>query len=531
MIVQELRALSNLKSDFKERSGRQSQLFDSFSAIDLLLCKTGPGHNTVTAYDTAWVARLGRLLPAVAEQAQRWLRVNQLSDGGWGMERPIYHHDRVLCTLSAVIALHKNNDSQDSSRIALGIASLSHHLERLNDDLAGPTAGFELLLPALVEEALAAGLTLQIDESLLYEMRQARQHKLALMPLSGISREVTMAFSAELAGVDGIDILDIENLLEQNGSVALSPSATAYYLLNINPDDQKALNYIEDVAQSGAPNFAPFDVYEKAWVLWNLIQCGYGSYPEVEQRMTPILNSLFASWESGKGIGFSQSFSPRDADDSAVVFEVLSFFGYKLPLKDLLYYEEADHFRCFDLETHPSTGANIHMLGALRCAGLSKFDEPVEKILKFLRGSRIDGCQWADKWHISPYYITSHAIIALAHFDFELGNDSVHWIIESQQPDGSWGFQFSTAEETAYCLQALVKWREKGYFVPLGTIQNGYRWLKQHLHDPIPPLWTAKCLYSPTLVVEAAILSTLLMVEEAGLESTESAEERYLFLR
>lgn len=493
--------------------------------IERLLQQTGPGHNTITAYDTAWVARLTEILPEIAKKAIKWLRRNQLADGSWGMELPVCYHDRVLCTLSAAIALHRNNDKQDINRVSRGLIVFQDHIKMLDHDLAGPTAGFEMLLPVLIEEATQIGLSLPIEENLLAELHRVRNKKLASIPNGMVSRHVTMAFSAEMAGSDGEEILDIENLLEENGSVALSPSATAYYLLNIRPDDKKALNYIKRVSRNGhgAPNFAPFDIYEKAWVLWNLSHVDLQQRPEIEKLVTPLLESLYSCWELGKGVGFSSSFSPRDADDTAIVFEILSYYGYKPPVEDLLRYEGEEHFRCFDFETHPSTGANIHMLGSLYSAGFTKYDRPVQKILNYLSKSRIDGCKWTDKWHFSPYYITSHAIIMFSRYGIDLGQDSVDWMIESQKEDGSWGYQFSTAEETAYCLQALVAWQQAGYDVPIETILRGYKWLKDHADQPVPPLWTAKCLYSPVLVVQSTILSALLMVEQSIL-TLDSAE-------
>ena len=494
--------------------------------VESILSKTGPGHNTETAYDTAWVARLGDLLPEEAGRALTWLRKSQLSDGSWGVERPIYYHDRILCTLSAVIALQDNGDEVDRDRIKRALLIMQEHICKLHLDPAGATAGFEMLLPVLLEEAHRVGIIVSFPEKVMLRIHEARRRKIALIPNGIVSRHVTMAFSAEMAGSNGREILDCDNLTEANGSVALSPSATAFYLLNLCPDDQNAQAYIKTIAQEGAPNFAPFDIYEKAWVVWNLLHVDLSDFPSLEDMISPIVDSLHASWDYGKGVGFSDDFSPRDADDTAVVFEVLSNYGIDMPIADLLRYEEIDHFRCFDLETHTSTGANIHMLGALFCAGYGKYTKPVQKILRYLRKTQIDACMWVDKWHISPYYITAHAVIVFANYHLNLGKNSVHWMIETQNSDGSWGYQFPTAEETAYCLQALVVWQQHGFFVPIETILKGYCWLKNHLNDPIVPLWTAKTLYSPTLVVRTAILSALLMVEQAELELAEAEYEK-----
>src|SRR5678815_4884715 len=58
-----------------------------------------------------------------------------------------------------------------------------------------------------------------------------------------ISRDVTMAFSAEMAGTDGKNMLDVKNLQESNGSVGVSPSATAYFATYIKRGDAFAAEY------------------------------------------------------------------------------------------------------------------------------------------------------------------------------------------------------------------------------------------------------------------------------------------------
>ena len=73
--------------------------------IAKLIDEIGPGHMASTAYDTAWVARLGDLDWNLSGRALAWLAENQLPDGSWGAPAPMYYHDRVLCTLAAMIAL------------------------------------------------------------------------------------------------------------------------------------------------------------------------------------------------------------------------------------------------------------------------------------------------------------------------------------------------------------------------------------------------------------------------------------------
>jgi halimadienyl-diphosphate synthase len=324
-----------------------------------------------------------------------------------------------------------------------------------------------------------------------------------------INRHVTMAFSAEMAGKDGQHMLDIENLQEDNGSVGVSPSATAYFATYIRPGDEASLKYLRNVTNvdGGMPNVAPFDVFEIAWTLWNL-----SLVPDLghAEKLKPHLEFISKAWQPKAGIGFAAGYSVKDSDDTGLVYETLLRYGIEKDLASVLAYEEEDHFRCFDLEVNPSISANIHVLGALAQAGLDRKNISVQKALSFLRRSRDRQLSfWADKWHSSPYYATSHAIIACAGIDNELVGESVEWILSTQNRNGSWGTYLPTAEETAYALQALWVWDQKVASVPKGAFNNGVRWLKENMDHPYPPLWIGKCLYGPNLVIRSAVISAL----------------------
>ncbi len=58
-----------------------------------------------------------------------------------------------------------------------------------------------------------------------------------------INRYVTVAFSAEMIGMDGLHLLDLHNLQEANGSVAYSPAATAFVIRYVQPDNPTAIEY------------------------------------------------------------------------------------------------------------------------------------------------------------------------------------------------------------------------------------------------------------------------------------------------
>ena len=79
---------------------------------DIKVMLSGEGESMITpsAYDTAWVARVpsidGFARPQFPQTLQ-WILENQLKDGSWGNESHFLLSDRLLATLSCVLALLK----------------------------------------------------------------------------------------------------------------------------------------------------------------------------------------------------------------------------------------------------------------------------------------------------------------------------------------------------------------------------------------------------------------------------------------
>jgi halimadienyl-diphosphate synthase len=516
-----------------------------FEDVRTLLQEVGPGRMAGTAYDTAWVARLAELGEPIGKQALYWLRENQLTDGSWGAPDFCYYHDRLISTLAAATALARQGDTRDRIRLQRAQVGLVTAIKGLQVDPVGETIGFEMIMPTLLAEARSLGIlrpgvtgTLRMaashalasknppakplsyaqrDEDYLQWLAQRRQAKIQSLPVGKINRYVTVAFSAEMVGMDGVGLLDLDHLQDSNGSVAQSPSATAYFAVHVRPQDEAALSYLRQVAArsngNGVPQVSPFDVFERAWVLWNLAVAGPLD-EEIRAMCMPHAERAYAAWQPGLGSGFTADYAPRGGDETSLTFEALTRFGQPVDLEAVLHYEVEDHFRCFDLESNPSISANVHVLGALRYAGLDKNHPTVQKVLKFLKQNQLFDLFWLDKWHVSPYYPTTHALITAAGYADELAANAVGWILETQKADGSWGYYAPTAEETAYCLQALVTWKRHGWYIPEDVLMRGRDWLGEHQHPPYPSLWLGKCLYCPELVVRSAVLSALMLCEQ-----------------
>jgi halimadienyl-diphosphate synthase len=416
-----------------------------------------------------------------------------------------------------VALAYRGQRSHDRVQVERGLLAL----ERITNDFSQglhaneATVGFEMIAPTLVAEAREFGLIKQHEERILGPLGEQRRTKLDLFRGKKISRYISAALSAEMAGQDGQYMLDIENLQERNGSIGHSPSATAYYVLNIKPGDERALKYLRDVTnlRGGAPDLIPFDVFEAAWVLWNFSLVDDWS-KEIKILFSPLLDFLRKGWKEGVGIGFSTSYSIPDGDITSFTYKILSHFGESPDIEAVLSFEEKDNFRTYHFESHSSPSTNIHALSALRRAGFNLSSPPVQKILNYLTKMRVKGAYWFDKWHLSPYYTTAHAIIALSGLADQIVSPAIDWILQTQNPNGSWGYQLPSAEETAYCIQALKIWRQHGGKIPKDVMKNAIAWLEGNSEPPYPPLWIGKGLYIPELVVRSVILSALLISDE-----------------
>ncbi len=495
----------------------QPKGFSMQSRVQELLKQVGPGKMSDVAYDTAWVARLGEIDSDLSNRALAWLSEHQLPDGSWGAERPFYYHDRLISTLAAMIALaHRGRRAHDSAQIERGLLALEKIIDGatagLQSDSNGATVGFEMIVPTLVAEAESLGLIRRQSDKILSQLAEHRKVKLSLLKGKKINRYLTAAVSAEMAGEDGQHMLDIENLQESNGSVGHSPSATAYYALSVKPGNEQALNYLRNIAnyRGGIPDQMPIDIFEAAWVLWNFSLVG-NLGEDMKFLFRPLIDFLKHSWKPGKGVGWSAEYSLADGDDTSFVYEVLSRFGESLDIETVLLFEEKDNFRTYQFEANSSTSANAHALGALREAGFDLSSPPVQKILSFLVHARAQGTYWLDKWHLSPYYTTAHTIVACAGFSDEIARPAIEWMLRTQNSNGSWGYQFPSAEETAYCIQALEVWRRHGGDISNEITKKAVAWLEENSEPPYPPLWIGKGLYTPELVVRSAVLSALLI--------------------
>jgi len=467
-----------------------------------------------SAYDTAWVARVpqnGTHSRSAFPEAMEWLRRNQYPDGSWGGSIR-YYHDRTISTLAAIVALAElGNGNGDRAAVGRGENYIHRNIQYLHHDPC-ETVGFELIVPTLLEKAQQLGLNLPYTRCARYY--RIREEKLSRIPRQLIhSRRVTTTHSLEFMG-DSLDVDRAADMQEENGSFGNSPSATAYVLTE-HTDNPAARRYLTEtirIGEGAAVPAHPVEIFNKSWVLYNLDLAGLVDV--LRQEAESHLDYLFQAWDREHGVGFSRDYSVHDLDDTAVVFKLLCRAGYDIDPSVFRVYERDDHFVCYPFERNPSIGAHVHLLDALHaCPQDERQPHMVEKALGFYR-TQLYNAYWFDKWHISPYYLLSHAIIATIGADDALAREGVNWITDTQREDGTWGYFGPTSEETAYCLQALIRYHQHVEQLDRTVFYHAAQYLyRQYDSQHHPPLWIEKCLYTPPQIVRSAILSALWMYE------------------
>lgn len=272
------------------------------------------------------------------------------------------------------------------------------------------------------------------------------------------------------------------------------------------------------------PVLHPCETFELLWAAYHLYLAGV---PASLLLSNEERHALCQALRAG-GVSLSPTFPIPDADDTAVALLLLHDLGERVDPNILQQFALPDgHFASFPYERHPSIGVNLHVLHALlQVPGYASRQQTVDQLLDYIVANQQNGLYWIDKWHISPYYATGHALQVLAQLPAESRarvqshiEAARDWIRHTQNSDGSWGFYGRpTAEETAYAILGLAAGHPHT-IAPADRLRcaAGARYLGELIDTPgisadelLPPLWIDKCLYIPTLVVRACIDSALL---------------------
>jgi halimadienyl-diphosphate synthase len=472
----------------------------------------------VTDYDTSWAARLKDPDGSLAyPHLLQDLVERQHPDGSWGGQIP-YSYDRLLSTLAVVSLLARVGDRRrdEEARLA-GERYVWQQVGRLEQQWVHRTVGFEMILPTLLKEGEELGLDLPYSQLRHYE--EERQQKLSLLPTHRLFEKRTTALFSLEAFAGSVALEGATNMLSADGSMADSPSATAWLLGQASdwrvrfPESSAYLENLLKRYDAGLPTMAPYDIFARAWMLYYLHRGGL--VDGREERLRPHYEHLRDNLRP-EGVGWSSTAFP-DSDDTAMVLLMLHLAGYEVDGSLLLAYEREDHFAVFEHERDPSISANLHILEALPTLPEGDRGRVREKIVSYVLDARHRGAFWSDKWHASAYYPTSQALMALLPHAPERLEDTLHWLFSTQQADGSWGQYVPTAEETALTLLALLLYHRGVRPLPQEPMGRAARYLltnEQPFKNDYPELWIAKTLFAPTYVIKGIILAALGLYED-----------------
>jgi halimadienyl-diphosphate synthase len=459
------------------------------------------------AYDTAWAARIiNERGKPVFPECVGWLRENQRKDGSWG-SCILNYHDRILSTLSSIIALREIGGNKYSIYIQKGEAYIWENIGNINQDTCR-LIGSELLFPSLMQEAESMGLNVPSHVKLYQEECEAKLRKvdksLWYSPLT------TLSFSLEFLG-DNVDEDQLPMTQLPNGSIGNSPAATAFFLRY--KKNTEAITYLRKVlsltGDGSIMTVYPTDVFEYGWTMYNLMLADL-----YFEQYTDICDYLLDHM-GRSGLGPSVESPVPDADDTAVVSKILHAMGCPVDAGTFDPYDAGDYYLTFNFESDASVSTNVHVLDFVKsCTEFPNREDVIERLIRFLKREMHSQEFWMDKWHISPYYPTSHAVFALCDIEPTLTEQAISWIFGTQNDNGTWGYNGGTLEETSYCMQALLYYHQKVDHIDLDSVSRAFSYFDHNLQpflNILPELWIGKVLYCPKNVILSSIVSASTM--------------------
>ncbi len=485
-----------------------------------------------SAYETAAVSMA---LPE--PRLIRWLLAAQHRDGSWGGKLP-FAADRLLqsaMVVRALVAAQERSGPQDELREATvsGIEYVRRSLANWSDEelKIADLCGFELLMPThhhLLEQE-------GIELPPLPETIEARQRKkMSLLPGAAYYDPRLSNLHHSLEALDGTlddyDLSRLEGVLLADGSVASSPSATAFLMRQpqVSEASRKRMRAYLDTARNPDGGYAPTHPLDQVISLWQLY---FERMITSDSLLRARLLWMLARLEPSRGVGANALFA-TDGDDTAVAVLLASEFGLEyqaLDLADTLMrdFYDADQglFRTYRGEMTASPTTTAHAVEALVA------------LLKHGPGSATQRAYWqhalvgvadyliahlwvVDKWHVSKYYSTLKLIYSLSELVSLHGRlpglepltqqwahlraDLRSRLLAEQDDSGGWGaWNQPTVEETAYATLALIRLRG-GDRAWCDALHRSRDFLSSSGGRGMAEMWIDKTLYQPEGIISSA---------------------------
>lgn len=472
----------------------------------------GGGRLSISEYDTAWLLRRqSKTTPnaLMHPAALRWLLQNQHADGSWSQPYP----HNILPTLSVVCALL----SLPQPERKLAETALSSGIEFLKTHMATwqaashESAGLEILLPRYLSELAQHGIHLSAQDQ--SEVAKQKKQKMARSAAAQyLLRGAPLVHSIE-ALVNDIDPAVLDSLRRADGNIANSVSATVAWLQSghHDPDMEKWLDYVVERFNGLAPVVFPIDVLQTAWALLML----HPARDSIQQNeIAPLLRHLHKGLSEDGSAWCQHSAIAPDGDDTCASLTVLGLYDQPREPRQILKFEMNDRITSWMDERTSSVSVNAHALEAALVNLPTDYTQRiVDKTTAYMIANRAADGGYHDKWHLSRVYPAHCVIMALKRHPHAATRaemkPSVAWLLQRQHADGGWGDEISSAEETALAVLALsgAYWESD----LSGVIAKGKDWLDAHYDDPRPHKNIAKQLFTPDFIVEAEVLSAMLI--------------------
>nr|AOG18236.1 diterpene synthase [Taiwania cryptomerioides] len=287
------------------------------------------GEISPSAYDTAWVARVPAIDGSAEPQFPQmvdWVLENQLPDGSWGEKRRFLACDRLLNTLACLVTL--TFWGVGNNQVQRGLVFLRRNREGMIKKALGhrQSKGFEMVFPALLNEAKLLGLDLPYELPIIKQINQKRDFELKRASVEELhSRPSTMLQRLESIQ-EAVDWKNILKLQSKDGSFLGSPASTACVFMHTG--DEKCLGFLTRLVtkfEDHVPVMYPVDIEERLRAVDTVERLGLERHFQTEIKQA--MDYVFQYW-SERGIGSGRESLVPDIDVTATGFRLLRMFGY-----------------------------------------------------------------------------------------------------------------------------------------------------------------------------------------------------------
>lgn len=448
-----------------------------------------------------------------------WLLQHRNDDGTWGASATLCWHDRYVCTYAAATAL-KN--------VGIGGGLVESALQRLPEiaaqasRLTKETLTFGGLIDALDRFSRAKGEDVvahaPVVESIVAEERSKWQRMAEWEGFYNPSLSIA-GYCGERIYAD--DRISVERFITAfqvaNGSISNVPGASALVLLEAERrsaastaaiGELRAYVHALDPYQKVIPCFDYCPHFVTAWALMFLSELGvpYERLGLSARRLQAeeMHDHLQVDGVLRRLCVVGLTTIPGDADSTACALLASTFAGLEVPNIDeleALFREPAGHYLSFLYERDPSVTTNIHMAAVLA----QRRSPRLVRVLEWLDEQARSPGGWLCKWHLSPFYSLGEAARVLARIQHPLSQslalEAAELLLGMQQPNGGWGIDQATTEETGYAILGLAAVFDGSILSSSDTKRRIHASLLraaeaiEQIPVDFPALWIGKSLY------------------------------------